>query len=356
MPATIEAAVRDRYAKASQAHEACLCVPSSGYDAELLKVLPDEIVQRDYGCGDPSRHVRRGETVLDLGSGGGKVCYICAQKVGPTGRVIGVDFNPPMLALARQYQQPIGDALGYHNVDFRHGRIQDLRLDLDVLDRWLTDHPVTSADAYLALQDHAAHLSATAPMVPDASVDVVVSNCVLNLVGTGQKRDLFAEMFRVLKVGGRCVISDIVADRDVPQALQDDPDLWSGCISGAFREDAFLAAFEHAGFHGLSILERSAEPWQTVADIQFRSVTVVAHKGQPSPGVDRDQAVIYRGPFKSVTGDDGHTYQRGQRTPVSANTFALLQREPTAELFYFVDPHRKPLPLGTACCGTDGCC
>ena len=282
MPATIESAVRDRYAKASQAHEACLCVPSSGYDASLLAVLPPEIIDRDYGCGDPSRYVRPGETVLDLGSGGGKVCYLCAQKVGPTGRVIGVDFNPPMLELARKYQRQIGDALGYHNVEFRHGRIQDLRLDLDRLAGWLADHPVTDAASYLALEEHSARVGAATPMVADGSVDVVVSNCVLNLVGTAQKRDLFAEMSRVLRPGGRCVISDIVSDRDVPQALQDDPDLWSGCISGAFREDLFTAAFFDAGFGTVQTLERSADPWQTVAGIEFRSVTVAAHKGGPT--------------------------------------------------------------------------
>ena len=258
MPATIESAVRDRYAKASQAHEACLCVPSDGYDASLLQVLPQEIIDRDYGCGDPSRHVRPGETVLDLGSGGGKVCYICAQKVGPTGRVIGVDFNPPMLELARKYQRQIGDAIGFHNVEFRRGRIQDLRVDLDAVDGWVAAHPVRGADDYLALQEH---LDGLPPMVAVASVDVVVSNCVLNLVGTGQKRQLFAEMFRVVRPGGRCVISDIVSDRDVPQTLQDDPELWSGCISGAFREDRFTAAFADAGFTGVTTLERSADPW-----------------------------------------------------------------------------------------------
>src|SRR5256885_1830799 len=114
----IETAVRQRYANASQEHEACLCVPSSGYDAKYLKVLPDEIIQRDYGCGDPSKWIREGETVLDLGSGGGKICYICAQKVGPKGKVIGVDFNQPMLDLARKYQKQIADKIGYHNTSF----------------------------------------------------------------------------------------------------------------------------------------------------------------------------------------------------------------------------------------------
>src|SRR5947209_4009472 len=119
----VELAVRQRYAIASEQHESCLCVPSQGYDPSYLKVIPKEIIERDYGCGDPSRWVRPGETVLDLGSGGGKICYICAQKVGRAGHVIGVDFNQPMLELARKHQRAIGDALGYHNVTFRKGKI-----------------------------------------------------------------------------------------------------------------------------------------------------------------------------------------------------------------------------------------
>src|SRR5947208_15845630 len=116
---SIETAVRERYAVASQEHEACLCVPSADYDPKFLKILPEEIIQRDYGCGDPSRHVREGEVVLDLGSGGGKICYICAQKVGPKGKVIGVDFNQPMLELARAHQKSIAEKIGYFNTSDR---------------------------------------------------------------------------------------------------------------------------------------------------------------------------------------------------------------------------------------------
>ena len=106
-----EAAVLQRYGKAAQEVEACLCLPV-GYDKSLLKVIPDEIIEKDYGCGDPSRYIKPGETVLDLGSGSGKACYIICQIVGAAGKVIGVDFNPPMLELARKYQKAIGDKLG----------------------------------------------------------------------------------------------------------------------------------------------------------------------------------------------------------------------------------------------------
>jgi arsenite methyltransferase len=335
---TIESAVRERYAKASQAHELCLCVPSEGYDAKFLKVLPEEIIQRDYGCGDPSKWIGEGETVLDLGSGGGKICYICAQKVGPKGKVIGVDFNQPMLELARKYQHSIGEKLGYHNTSFRKGKIQDLKLDLDLFEGWLREHPVNDSDAYLRAQDHAAALSRERPLVADGSVDVIVSNCVLNLVRSSEKKQLFDEMFRVLKVGGRCVISDIVSDEDVPQALQDDPNLWSGCISGAFREDLFLKAFEDAGFYGMEIVERPDAPWQTVHGIEFRSVTVRAFKGKQGPCLERNQAVIYKGPWRKVIDDDGHTLERGQRMSVCDKTFKLYEREPYRSQFYLVEP------------------
>ena len=382
----LESAVRERYASASQKHEACLCVPSTGYDKKYLKVLPDEILERDYGCGDPSKWIRPGETVLDLGSGGGKICYICAQIVGAEGKVIGVDFNQPMLELARQYQSSIGNKLGYHNTSFRKGKIQDLKLDLDQLEAYLAENPVRSADDYLRVLDHADTLRKTSPMIPDNSVDVIVSNCVLNLVRNEEKKQLFQEMFRVLKVGGRCVISDIVSDEDVPMDLQNDADLWSGCISGAYREDLFIQAFEEVGFYGMRVVERTREPWQTVKGIEFRSVTVEAFKGKQGPCFERNQAVIYRGPWKKVTDDDGHTLERGKRMAVCDKTYNLYKREPYAGQFDFVDPindipldDAKPFDCrrsslrdprqtkgadynvttdasGACCTGTNGCC
>jgi ubiquinone/menaquinone biosynthesis C-methylase UbiE len=279
----VESAVRERYSAAARAPEAALCCPVS-YDRRFLEILPPEILERDYGCGDPSKHVRAGETVLDLGSGGGKIAYIAAQVVGPTGRVIGVDCNDEMLTLARKYQREIGERLGFHNVEFRKGKIQDLRLDLDLFDRFLVEQPIQSSSDWLRAEEHAHTLRSTAPLIPDQSVDVVVSNCVLNLVRNEDRRQLFAEIFRVLKPNGRAVISDIVASDDVPPELQADATLWSGCISGAFREDRFAAAFESAGFAHVEIVERQADPWQTIGTLEFRSVTVRAFKSWPTDG------------------------------------------------------------------------
>jgi len=273
----VEAAVRERYSAAAHQAEAALCCPVS-YDRAFLEIIPPEILERDYGCGDPSKHVRAGETVLDLGSGGGKICYIAAQVVGATGRVIGVDCNDEMLALARKYQNAIGERLGFHNVEFRKGQIQDLQLDLDRFETLLAENPVRTSNDWLRASEHAHSLRQSAPLIADGTIDVVVSNCVLNLVRNGDRQQLFAELFRVLKPGGRAVISDIVSSADVPAELQANAKLWSGCISGAYREDRFLTAFESAGFHNIEVLERQAEPWTTVGPLEFRSLTVRAFK------------------------------------------------------------------------------
>jgi SAM-dependent methyltransferase len=312
-PANVEHAVKERYSRAATAKEDALCC-AVDYDARYLELIPKEILERDYGCGDPSKHLRAGETVLDLGSGGGKICYIAAQVVGPEGRVIGVDMSDDMLDLARRYRQEIGDRLGYHNVAFHKGKIQDLALDYGKLEQYLADHPVTTPGDLESLEAWKDDQRRSHPMVPSASVDVVVSNCVLNLVRPQDKAELFREMHRVLKKGGRVVISDIVSDEDVPAHLQADAELWSGCLSGAFREDLFLEAFEKAGFYGIQILKRDENPWQTIEGIEFRAVTVEAYKGKEGPCLERHQAVIYKGPWQSVTDDDGHTLYRGRRS------------------------------------------
>jgi ubiquinone/menaquinone biosynthesis C-methylase UbiE len=322
-------AVRERYAAAAQAREAALCCPVE-YDARYLEALPPEVVERDYGCGDPSRHVRPGDVVLDLGSGGGKICFIAAQVAGKEGRIIGVDANPEMLALARGAAPKVAAKIGYANVEFLRARIQDLALDLEALDAFLARHPVRSSDDLARLEAEQTRLRREAPLVPDASVDLVVSNCVLNLVRESDKRALIGEIFRVLKVGGRIALSDIVSDEPVPQRLKDDPELWSGCISGAFQEFELLRALEQAGFHGIALSDWKAEPFAVVEGIEFRSVTVTAHKGKQGPCWEGNQAVIYAGPWRRVEDDDGHVLERGVRAAVCEKTFRLLTSEPYA--------------------------
>ena len=274
-----ESIVRQRYAAGAKERADKLCCLVD-YDSEYLQAIPREVIERDYGCGNPSRHVHEGETVLDLGSGTGKICFIAAQIVGPKGKVIGVDMTDEMLEVARRNAPIVAERIGYANVEFRKGRIQDLALDLELLDRELKQNPITNAASFLAADALAEKLRVKHPLIASDSIDVVVSNCVLNLVEPKSKRQLFDEIFRVLEKGGRAVISDIVSDEEVPEEMQNDPELWSGCISGAFTEEGFLAAFENAGFYGIQILNRDADPWRTVQGIEFRPVTIQAFKGK----------------------------------------------------------------------------
>jgi ubiquinone/menaquinone biosynthesis C-methylase UbiE len=274
----VESAVRSRYSTAAQTRVEALCCPVD-YDPQFLKVIPQEILDRDYGCGDPSKHLRKGDRVLDLGCGAGKICFIASQVVGPEGRVIGVDMNDEMLALARGHQRAVGDVIGWHNVEFRKGRIQDLALDLDRLDAELQRRAITGIEGYLEAESRAEQLRVREPLVPTGSMDAVVSNCVLNLVEPGAKRKVFPEVFRVLTQGGRAVISDIVSNKPVPESLHQDPELWSGCISGALLESEFVDAFAAAGFQEVQVLARDAKPWRVVEGIEFRSVTIEAWKG-----------------------------------------------------------------------------
>ena len=345
-PLHTETIVRQRYAAGAIGPESKLCCPVE-YDAEYLKAIPQEVIDRDYGCGDPSKYLREAETVLDLGSGTGKICFIAAQIVGPKGKVIGVDMTDEMLAVARRNAPIVSERLGYGNVEFRKGRIQDLALDLEKLDDELRARPITDAASFLRADELAQELRVKHPLVASDSVDVVVSNCVLNLVEPKAKRQLFEEIFRVLKKGGRAVISDIVSDEEVPEQLQNDPELWSGCISGALAEEGFLDAFSDAGFYGIQILTRAAKPWQTVEGIEFRSVTIEAFKGKQGPCFERNQAVIYRGPFREVLDDDNHRMERGVRYAVCDKTYNLYRKAPYLQFFEFVEP-LNDIPLADA--------
>ncbi len=273
----VESAVAERYSRAAHEREAALCCPVQ-YDPKYLAAIPAQVLERDYGCGDPSRYVEPGQTVLDLGSGGGKICFIASQVVGPRGRVLGVDINDEMLTLARRSAPEVAAQVGYGNVSFLKGRIEDLSLDVERFDRYLADHPVRSTREFAAAERERERQRRDEPLIADASIDVVVSNCVLNLVESEAKRQLFSELFRVLAPGGTAAISDITSDRPVPQGMKQDPELWSGCISGALCEEEFPRAFTGAGFARAEIAERQNDPWQVVAGIEFRSVTVIAYK------------------------------------------------------------------------------
>jgi arsenite methyltransferase len=189
--------------------------------------------------------------------------------------------------LARKHQHAVGCGIGWHNVEFRKARIQDLALDLETLDAELKGRPIDGAEAFFETEQRLAHVRHNGPMIASGSVDVVISNCVLNLVDPLAKAQLFAEIFRVLKIGGRAVISDIVSDRPVPAALMENPELWSGCIAGALTETDFLEAFTGAGFTRVETRQRQEKPWRVLESVEFRSVTVEAIKDTGGRGSTR---------------------------------------------------------------------
>lgn len=354
-----EIAVRDRYTKAAISREAALCCPVE-YDPRYLEAIPKEVLDIDYGCGDPSRYLKPGETVLDLGCGAGKICFIASQIVGPTGRVIGIDMTQEMLDVARKNAPSVADRIGYANIGFKRGLIQDLSLDMDALEDFLRKHPVNSAHDYINLDKVIGGLRKNNTLIEDASVDVVVSNCVLNLVEVAHRKQMFQEIYRVLHPGGRAVISDIVSSRCVPEEMRRDPELWSGCVSGAMTETAFLAAFESVGFRGMQIIERNAKPWRTYEQIEFRSMTVEAFKPLSENCSSSNRLVIYRGPYKEVLDEDGHRISRGASYYVCDKTYELYRQRPYRTHFFLpgdasIDPCGAALPsedeeISQSCC------
>jgi len=301
---------------------------------------------------------------------------MAAQLMGERGRVIGVDMNDDMLALARKYQTEMADKLGGDRVQFHKGYIQDLALDVTSMEEFLKHHPVSSAAELERLQQWQAEQRRSTPLIPDNSVDLVISNCVLNLVDDTQKVQLLHEIHRVLKPNGRVAISDIVSDETVPEYLKRDGELWSGCISGAFQEEAFLDAFKAAGFLAVAYDKWEASPWRVVEGIEFRSVTLTAIKGEDTPCLDYGHAVIYRGPYASATDDENHVFPRGARMAVCERTYRFLVESDTyGSDFIGIAPAeaREPVPYcappGTrrstaetksgvhaSACGGGGCC
>jgi arsenite methyltransferase len=371
----MQAMVLERYSKGAKARESELCCPVS-YDPELLKRLPQEIIDKDYGCGDPSPYVREGDIVLDLGSGSGKVCYIAAQFAGREGRVIGVDMNEDMLTLARKYQAEMAAKLGGDRVRFVKARIQDLALDLEAVERYLAHQPVRTLTDLERFKEWQATQRREHPLIPAAAVDLVISNCVLNLVDDEDRLQLIREIHRVLRPGGRVAICDIVSDESVPPHLKTDPELWSGCIAGAFQEQEFIARFVETGFLAVGLERWGAAPWRVIEGIEFRSVTLTAVKGLGVPCSDEGHAVIYRGPFASVTDDEGHIFPRGERMAVCERTYRqLLTSGPYRDAFIGITPSvpRAPVPwcappgtrrtpaetkgaAYTSACSSTGCC
>src|SRR5437899_12921273 len=217
----------------------CDPITSNLYDAGETAGLPAQAVAASLGCGNPTAlaALRPGDIVLDLGSGGGIDVLLSAQRVGPTGKAYGLDMTDEMLALARENQRKAG----VDNVEFLKGEIERIPL-------------------------------------PDGSVDVIISNCVINL--SPDKDRVIAEAFRVLKPGGRFAVSDVVVRGEVPDDIRRDAEAWIGCIAGALEEEEYRGKLTRAGFSGVDL-----ERWRVydIADGRFASAFVRATKPAPQP-------------------------------------------------------------------------
>jgi arsenite methyltransferase len=196
----------------SASRGACDPITSNLYESGETGALPAEAVAASLGCGNPTAlaELAPGETVLDLGSGGGIDVLLSARRVGPTGKAYGLDMTDEMLALARENQRKAG----VDNVEFLKGEIEAIPL-------------------------------------PDNSVDVIISNCVINL--SADKDRVFAEAFRVLRPGGRFAVSDVVVRGDVPAAIRRSVELWIGCVAGALEEDEYRGKLGKAGFEAVGL-------------------------------------------------------------------------------------------------------
>jgi arsenite methyltransferase len=217
-PTPIHEVVREHYAERITSNASCCgssdccSTESSLYPTDLLATLPDGESTISYGCGDPITlaSLEPGQTVLDLGSGAGLDCFFAAKKVGETGHVIGVDMTPEMIKRARSS----AERLNIQNVEFRQGYLEALPVDAN-------------------------------------SVDVIISNCVINLAP--DKSQVFAESFRVLKPGGKLAVSDIVTDGPLPESIKKSLSAWAGCVAGAVEAREYISMMEAVGFTNVSI-------------------------------------------------------------------------------------------------------
>ena len=241
-----------------------------GPDNTGLDFIPTESSSRSYGCGSPISDAfpKQAEVLVDLGSGSGVECFIAAEKVGKEGRVFGIDMTDEMLQLARESQRSVVAELGYDNLEFRRGYLEAIPLDDDI-------------------------------------ADIVISNCVINL--SPDKRKTFYEIFRVLKPGGRLVVSDIVTDQIIPGSIKNRERFRGECLGGALQQEQLLAMLRAAGFIGAQLIKRF--PYRLEDGVQFYSLTFSCQK----PDLQDKVAVIYRGPLASIMTDSGKILYKGRK-------------------------------------------
>jgi len=302
--------VRQFYGKAAEEPQSELCCPTS-YPREDVSHIPSDVIDRFYGCGSPMSiaNIKDGETVVDLGSGAGIDCFIAAKKVGNTGKVVGIDMTDQMLRVANECKPIVEKNLGYDVVEFRKGFLEEIPIE-------------------------------------DKAVDVITSNCVINL--SPDKKKVFSEMWRILNDHGRIVISDIVSETEVPDHIVTNEQLWGECIAGALTEDEFISNLEQAGFYGLRILSKVY--WKNVENYRFFSITVQGFKFEKSAGcVYIGQKAIYLGPLKAIIDEEGHIFPRNEAVEICTDTARKLSKPPYQGMFIITDPQRT-LDENFSCC------
>jgi len=303
----IKDAVRSRYAKAIQTEASCCAslpaqppqiggpccetVPVAkgnfakiaGYDQRELSSLPADAVQHSFGCGNPLAFagVRAGETVLDIGSGAGIDCFLASEKVGPNGKVIGLDMTPEMIERARQNAREAGIT----NVEFRFGEAEKIPVE-------------------------------------DNSVDWMISNCVINL--SPNKPAVFREIVRVLRPGGRISISDIVA-QDLPEAVRNSRDAWTGCLAGAISEKDYTEGLEAAGLRNVRATSRTVYDASQLKGL-FASTCCGTGAGQDAEALAKEAAgKIWSARFSGVKRQPAHVISAVTIEPASTRDLADLQ-------------------------------
>jgi len=312
--------VKSFYAEAAQRPQPELCCPTAYSGADTTHI-PDEVLDVSYGCGSPVAisGLTEGETMLDLGAGAGIDCFIASKLTGPKGRVIGIDMTDEMLDKAEKNKAEVAKRLGYGNVEFKKGFLEDI--------------PVAGE-----------------------SLDLVTSNCVINL--TANKTPVFKEVYRILKDGGRFVISDIISEMPVPASMREDSTLWGECISGALTTEEFISLARDAGFYGISILTDTF--YREAGGISFYSITFRAHKlSKGEKCLYLGHEATYMGPFESVSDDDGHEFPRGLAIEVCTDTARKLSLPPYREFFTITAPEGHKVTKEETCCPSEvknSCC
>lgn len=309
------------------------------YLRALLAGLHPEVLERFYGCGTPLPPALHGKTVLDLGCGSGRDCYLLSKLVGPTGQVIGVDMTPKQLEVALRHREWHAERFGYANVEFLHGHIENL--------------------ATIGIEDN--------------SIDVVVSNCVINL--SPEKPKVLAEIFRVLKPGGELYFSDVFADRRIPAELRQDPVLLGECLGGALYWEDFRRILHGLGCPDVRVVKQNAislddpEVAAKIGMVNFRSVTVRAFK---LPLEDRcedfGQVACYLGSIAehphAFDLDDHHHFETGRPLRVCGNTADMLAASRYAGHFQILGDKSRhfglfdciPGPQGESAAAGGSCC